>query len=101
MTQYCGDTVALMGELSLPPCTWSCLPLKQVCDYEEIIRGQTEEESKPVYVLLNRENDGALVLFKNRKGPSIEPCGTPLRSGLRSAVMFIFRFSSENKLHRG
>lgn len=46
MTQYCGDTV---GELSLASCTWSCLPLKQVCDYEEIIRGQTEEESKPVY----------------------------------------------------
>lgn len=47
---------------------------------------------------MNRENDGALVLFKNKKGPSIEPCGTPLLSALRSAVVLIFRFPSKKQI---
>lgn len=49
---------------------------------------------------MNRENDGALVLFKNKKGPSIEPCGTPLLSALRSAVVLIFRFPSKKTNYR-
>lgn len=47
---------------------------------------------------MNRENDGALVLFKNKKGPSIEPCGTPLLSALRLAVVLIFRFPSKKQI---